>query len=117
MSQFVARPASTIDSMAALFGTGRAPGRPRHTGQVCVLGAAPNSSLQPQNIFVVRVVSSVWISRPMTASQSCNTCSSFFTLLACLSIREFGRHGCGAVFLLERHRDAEHVLVLELGRH
>ena len=63
--------------MAALFGTGSAPGRPRHTGQVCVFGAAPNSSLQPQNIFVVSVVSSAWISSPMTASQSFRTSSSF----------------------------------------
>jgi len=58
MSQLVASPASTMDSMAARLGTGRAPGSPRHTGQVCVLGAAPNSSLQPQNIFVSSVVSS-----------------------------------------------------------
>ena len=62
MSQFVARPASTMDSMAARFGTGSAPGIPRHTGHVCVFGSAPNSSLQPQNILVSSVVSSAWIS-------------------------------------------------------
>ncbi len=68
MSQLVARPASTMDSMAALFGTGSAPGSPRHTGHVCVFGSAPNSNLQPQNILVVSVVSSVCTSSPMTAS-------------------------------------------------
>ena len=73
MSQLVARPASTIDSIAALFGTGSAPGSPRHTGHVCVLGSAPNSSLQPQNILVLSVVSSAWtssctpIGRPLSA--------------------------------------------------
>lgn len=49
---------NTIDSIAALLGTGSAPGSPRQTGQVCVLGAAPNSSLQPQNILVSSVVNS-----------------------------------------------------------
>ena len=32
--------------------TGSVPGWPRQTGQVCVLGASPNDSAQPQNIFV-----------------------------------------------------------------
>ena len=38
--QFVARPAMTMDWMAFLFGTGRAPGMPRHKGQHRVLGGA-----------------------------------------------------------------------------
>src|SRR5262245_27455346 len=55
--------------MASALVTGSAPGRPRQTGQVCVLGGAPNSSGQPQNIFVL-VWSWTWISRPMTVSNS-----------------------------------------------
>lgn len=45
------------------------------------VGSAPNSSLQLQNILVSSVVSSAWISRPITASQSSSTCSSFFTVI------------------------------------
>ena len=43
------------------------PGSPRHTGQTCVLGSAPNSLGQPQNSLVA-VDSSQCTSRPMTAS-------------------------------------------------
>ena len=49
------------------FATGRLPGRPRQTGQVCVFGGSPKDSSQPQNIFV-RVFSCTWISRPITGS-------------------------------------------------
>ena len=55
------------ESTAARFSTGSAPGSPRHTGQTCVLGGAPNAVLQPQKIFDA-VSSCAWISRPMTAS-------------------------------------------------
>src|SRR5690349_12357440 len=55
--------------MASALVTGSAPGSPRQTGQVCVLGGAPNSSGQPQNILVL-VWSWTWISRPMTVSNS-----------------------------------------------
>ena len=68
--QFVARPAFTMAWMARRLGTGRAPGRPRHTGQTFVLGASSCDRRQLQNILVSSAVSSVWISRPMTASQS-----------------------------------------------
>ena len=37
---------------ACAFATGRLPGRPRQTGQVCVFGGSPKDSSQPQNIFV-----------------------------------------------------------------
>jgi hypothetical protein len=47
--------------------TGSAPGSPRQTSHVRVLGGSPNDSSQPQNIFV-RVLSWTWISRPMTGS-------------------------------------------------
>ena len=40
-------------STAARFRTGSAPGRPIQTGQMWVLGAAPNAVLQPQKIFDV----------------------------------------------------------------
>ena len=49
--------------------TGSAPGRPRQTGQVWVLGGSPKLSVQPQNIFVT-VASWTWISSPMTVSYS-----------------------------------------------
>jgi len=95
MSQLVARPASTMDSMAARLGTGSAPGSPRHTGQVWVLGAAPNSNLQPQNILVSSVVSSAWISRPMTASQVSNTSSSVFIYAPTFPSAKSGATGAG----------------------
>ena len=59
-------------SMAARFGTGSDPGWPRHTGQVWVLGGAPNSFGHPQNIFVA-VESSTWHSSPITVSNSSAT--------------------------------------------
>jgi hypothetical protein len=42
---------------------------PRHTGQTCEFGGAPNDVLQPQKIFV-RVCSWAWISSPMTGSNA-----------------------------------------------
>ena len=55
-------------SMARRFGTGNAPGRPRHTGQTIEFGFAPNTRAeQPQNIFV-SVASSRCVSNPMTSS-------------------------------------------------
>src|SRR4051812_25113774 len=48
--------------------TGRAPGRPRQTGHVCVLGGASAYAFeQPQNIFEA-VLSWQWTSIPITAS-------------------------------------------------
>src|SRR6476469_3520815 len=55
--------------IASALATGSAPGSPRRTGQVRVLGGSPKLSSQPQNIFV-RVESWTWISSPMTASYS-----------------------------------------------
>ena len=55
------------DSMALALTTGSAPGSARHTGHTWVLGSAPNSVGQPQNILVA-VLSSMWISRPITGS-------------------------------------------------
>ena len=57
----------TAKSTARALTTGSAPGSPRHTGQVWMLGGSPNDSSQPQNIFV-RVLSWTWISSPMTGS-------------------------------------------------
>src|SRR5580765_3621220 len=55
-------------SIAFRFGTGSAPGSPRHTGHTSVLGGAPNHrAWQPQNIFD-SVLSSTWVSMPMTSS-------------------------------------------------
>src|SRR5579862_2110365 len=47
--------------------TGKAPGRPRHTGQTLVFGGAPKLVGHPQNIFV-RVASWTCTSRPITGS-------------------------------------------------
>ena len=55
--------------IASRLGTGNEPGWPRQTGHTFVLGGAPNSARQPQNIFVW-VSSSTWHSSPMTASTS-----------------------------------------------
>src|SRR5690606_37654413 len=60
--------AAMAASTAAAFSTGRAPGRPRHTGHVWVFGRAPKAVLQPQKIFV-RVDNCACTSRPMTASK------------------------------------------------
>src|SRR5213083_2817904 len=54
--------------MAAPLATGSAPGNPRHTGQTCVLGGAPNAVEQPQNIFDF-VRSCTCVSSPMIVSQ------------------------------------------------
>src|SRR5260370_38023330 len=67
MAQLSASAVRSTCSTAARFGTGRLPGSPRQTGQQCVLGAAPNSVLQPQNILLA-VSSSACTSMPITAS-------------------------------------------------
>jgi hypothetical protein len=56
-------------STTVLFNTGNTPGMPKHTGQVWVLGGAPNSVEHPQNILD-RVLSWAWTSSPMTGSNS-----------------------------------------------
>src|SRR5437763_1013174 len=56
-------------STTARFRAGSAPGRPRQTGQTCVLGGAPKTVGQPQKIFE-RVRSCAWTSSPMTGSNS-----------------------------------------------
>jgi hypothetical protein len=58
-----------VDSIACALTTGSAPGSPRQTGQVCVLGSAPKVVSQPQNIFDA-VPSSTCVSSPMTGSNS-----------------------------------------------
>ncbi len=62
------------DSTATAFTAGSAPGSPRHTGHTWVLGAAPNSVGQPQNIFVT-VPSSTCTSSPSTGSKRATTSS------------------------------------------
>ena len=64
----MARPVASTCRTAARLMTGRAPGRPRQTGQVRAFGAVSAASLeQPQNILEA-VRSWTWISMPMTAS-------------------------------------------------
>jgi hypothetical protein len=67
MRQWSASAALIASSTACRLSTGSAPGRPRQTGQTFVFGSAPNSTGQPQNIFVF-VPSWTWTSRPMTGS-------------------------------------------------
>src|SRR3954453_9528632 len=75
MSEPSAMPIIRPRWIASALMTGRAPGRPRHVGQQCVLGSSPKLSSQPQNIFV-RVESWTWISRPMTGSKSATAARS-----------------------------------------
>src|SRR5882724_11923775 len=67
MRQFRAIAACVANSTAFLFNTGKAPGRPRHTGQTLVLGADPNLVEHEQKILDT-VRSWTWTSRPMTGS-------------------------------------------------
>src|SRR3954468_7956929 len=62
------------DSTAISLTTGIEPGSPRHVGQVWVLGSAPNSVGQPQNILVT-VLSSTCTSRPKAGSNRATTSS------------------------------------------
>ena len=62
------------DSTATRFTTGSEPGRPRQIGQTWVLGAAPNSVGQPQNILS-RSSSSTCTSSPSTGSKRSTTSS------------------------------------------
>src|ERR1700760_2010592 len=70
-SQFSAVDASTANSTARLFSTGRAPGSPRHVGQTCVFGADPNCVRHPQKALVV-VRSCTCTSSPITGSYFAN---------------------------------------------
>ncbi len=67
MSQSSASPILIVCSTAFSFGTGKVPGKPRHTGQVRVFGSPANATSQPQNIFEL-VESSTWISSPTVVS-------------------------------------------------
>src|SRR5580700_5268361 len=59
--------ASTAKSTALRFSTGKAPGRPRQTGQTLVLGGSPKRVEQEQKIFVT-VKSWTCTSKPITGS-------------------------------------------------
>src|SRR5271169_3787475 len=67
MPQFNASAAFIAIVIASWFNTGRAPGRPRHTGQTLELGGSPKCVEHEQKIFVF-VRSCKWTSRPITAS-------------------------------------------------
>src|SRR5262249_13924652 len=69
ISQPSASPSLSVHSTAVSLGVGSAPGKARHTGQVCVFGSPAKPFGQRQNIFVL-VFSWTWISSPMTGSQS-----------------------------------------------
>src|SRR5579863_9963988 len=67
MRQFSAIAARTANSTTLRFSTGRAPGRPRQTGQTFVLGGAPKRAEHEQKILV-RVKSWTCTSSPITGS-------------------------------------------------
>src|SRR5580704_10161552 len=67
MRQPSAMAASTAKSTALRFSTGRAPGRPRQTGQTLVLGGAPKRVEHEQKILPT-VKSWTWTSSPITGS-------------------------------------------------
>src|SRR6202140_4354105 len=67
MRQFSAMAASTANSTALRFSTGKAPGKPKHTGQTFVLGGSPKRVEQEQKILVA-VRSWTCTSSPMTGS-------------------------------------------------
>src|ERR1700722_20215850 len=69
MRQFGAIAASVANSTALRFSTGKAPGRPKHTGQTFVFGGAPKRVEQEQKIFDA-VRSCTCTLRPMTGSYS-----------------------------------------------
>src|SRR5579862_77173 len=65
--QLRASAASVANSTAFSLSTGSAPGRPRQTGQMLVLGSEPNRLAQPQKALVA-VRSCTWTSSPITGS-------------------------------------------------
>src|SRR5271163_2637383 len=65
--QLMASEASVANSTARWLRTGKAPGRPRQTGQILVFGAEPKRLAQPQKALV-SVRSWTWTSSPMTGS-------------------------------------------------
>src|SRR5580698_1544998 len=79
--QLSASAASVANSTARSFKTGSAPGRPRHTGQTCVLGGAPNWFEQPQKAFVL-VSNCTWTSSPMTGSYFARTSGDTLAVVA-----------------------------------
>src|ERR1700723_746787 len=67
MRQPSAIAASTAKSTTLRFSTGKAPGRPRQTGQTLVLGGSPKRVEQEQKIFDT-VKSWTCTSKPITGS-------------------------------------------------
>src|SRR5262249_3619252 len=67
MVQFRPMPAFTAIATAARLRTGKAPGKPRHTGHVFMFGGSPNCVEQEQKSLEF-VRSCAWHSRPITAS-------------------------------------------------
>jgi hypothetical protein len=67
MRQFSAMAASVANSTAFLLSTGKAPGKPRQTGQTLLFGGLPKRVEQEQKILVA-VSSWTWTSSPMTGS-------------------------------------------------
>src|SRR3990167_771644 len=95
MVQFRAKPTFIAYSRARSLTTGNAPGRPRQTGHVRVLGASPNLFAQPQKIFVF-VLNWRWTSNPITVS--------YFVFTVWLIMRSFS---CAIQYFARRYRRSE----------
>src|ERR1700690_4051647 len=70
--QLSANEARVANSTAFALSTGRAPGRPRQTGQIFVFGSAPNLLAQPQNALEA-VSNCTCTSSPITGSYFAKT--------------------------------------------
>src|SRR5260370_23656512 len=81
MRQFSAMDASTANSTAFRFSTGNAPGKPRHTGQVLVLGGSPKRVEQAQKILL-SVSNWTWTSSPITGSYFDSAAADEFVAVA-----------------------------------
>src|SRR3954452_19045794 len=105
------------DSTAVRLTTGSAPGRPRQIGQTWVLGSAPNSVGQPQNILLF-VDSSTCTSSPSTGSKRSTTSAKSTSVGALIARPRYARAAlrAGAVTLIRsqarscRHLPAPHPL-------
>src|SRR5271163_4290237 len=84
--------ASTAYSTARWFSTGKAPGKPRHIGQIWVFGSPPNRLAQPQKALVF-VSSCTWTSSPMTGSYRSNTSGERLVVVAVITFDSSNRRG------------------------
>src|SRR5271154_3636883 len=96
MRQPSAIAASTAKSTALRFSTGRAPGRPRQTGQTLEFGGAPKRAEHEQKILVT-VRSWTCTSSPITGSYLARAATDVSGVVAiCLDYKGFST--CGLIY-------------------